>query len=172
MTPEQENFDALRRLLKVKRHEQPPPGYFNDFSQQVIAQIRAAAPVERDSVLDRLSWEVPWLQRLIDAFQAKPALAVSFGAAVCTLLVGSVIYSESLEFKPVAVPIVAGTPDPVTQPPIASVAFPLAGSGEAALAASGTNNSMNPIAQPVGSLFDQFSIKPQPVSYQLQGNGK
>jgi len=167
MTPEQENFEALRRLLKLKRHEQPPPRYFNDFSSQVIAQIRAAAPVEQDSVLDRLSWEVPWLQRLIETFQAKPALAVSFGAAVCALLVGGVIYSESLEFKPTPVPIVAVDPNPAMQPPVASSAFPLAGSSDAVLPTTGSSNSMNPIP----SLFDAFGLKPTPVNWAVPGGG-
>jgi len=171
MTPEQENFDALRRLLKLKRHEQPPPGFFNNFSSQVIAQIKAAAPVERDNLFDRMSWEVPWLQRLIEAFQSKPALAVSFGAAVCALLVGGVIYSESLEFKPAPVPIVATDANSTVRPPIASAAFPLAGSASPTLAADNTNNSIN-VIQPGGPLFAAFGPKPLPVSYQLQGDGK
>jgi hypothetical protein len=171
MTPESENFDALRRLLKLKRCEQPPPRYFNDFSNQVIAQIRAGATVEGEHPLDRLSWEVPWLQRLIEAFQAKPALAVSFGAAVCALLVGGVIYSESMEYKPVILPIITADASQGTPSPSASPAFGLNGTGEVALATASTNNSLNPVIQPGGSLFDQFRINPQPAGFQLQGNG-
>jgi hypothetical protein len=171
MTPETENFDALRRLLKLKRCEQPPPGYFNDFSRQVLAQIKARANKDRENVFERLSWEVPWLQRLIEAFQAKPALAVSFGAAVCTLLVGGVIYSESMEYKPVILPLMSADVSQVTPAPIASSAFGLSRSGEVALATVSTNNSLNPIIQPGGSLFDQFRINPQPASFQSPGNG-
>lgn len=171
MTPEPENFDALRRLLKLKRCEPPPPGYFNDFSSQVIAQIRAGATVEREHPLDRLSWEVPWLQRLIEAFQAKPALAVSFGAAVCALLVGGVIYSESMEYNPATLPALSADAIQVTPAPVASTAFGLNGVGEGTLVAVSTNNSLNPIIQPGGSLFDQFRINPQPASFQLHGNG-
>jgi hypothetical protein len=169
MTPEPENFDGLRRLLQLKRYEQPPPGYFNDFSRQVIAQIRADANVKREHSMDRLSWEVPWLHRLIGAFQAKPALAVSFGAAVCALLVGGVIYSESTEFDPAAIPTIPGieglakvSPQPIATPVVAL---------GAAATPTTTNSSLNVNIQPGGSLFDQFSINPQPVGFQLPSDG-
>jgi hypothetical protein len=162
MTPETENFDALRRLLKLKRCEQPPPGYFNDFSSQVIAQIRAGATAEREHPLDRLSWEVPWLQRLIEAFQAKPALAVTFGAAVCALLVGGVIYSESMEYKPVTALTLSPNPPEVTPANMAGRPFGLGGLGEGTLSPVNTNAE---------SLFDLIRINPQPVSFPLQGSG-
>jgi hypothetical protein len=171
MTPETKNFDALRRLLKLKRCEQPPPGYFNDFSRQVVAQIKAAANQDREPLLDRLSWEVPWLQHLLEAFQAKPALAVTFGAAVCALLVGGVIYSESMEYKPVALPTISADANQATPAPITPAAFGLSEPSERMLAATGTNDSLNPTIQPGGSLFDQFRINPQPASFPLRGNG-
>ncbi|MCU0783501.1 MAG: hypothetical protein MUF81_05525 [Verrucomicrobia bacterium] len=171
MTPEQENFDELRRLLKLKRCEQPPPGYFNDFSRQVIAKIRASVHEDREQLLDRLSWEVPWLQRLVAAFQAKPALAVGFGMVVCALLVGGVIYSESVEYKPMPLMPTVESLAKVSPAPTVVPAFGLAEAGVGTPVAGGTNNSMNPIIQPSGSLFD-VRINPQPVSFQFGGNGK
>jgi len=171
MTPEPENFDALQRLLKLKRCEQPPPGYFNDFSRQVMARINRDATEDRGRSFDRLFWEVPWLGRLLEAFQAKPALAVTFGAAVCALLIGGVIYSASMEYKPAALPTISADAEQATPAPIAPAAFGLSDPAEGTLAATGTNNSLNPIIQPGGSLFDQFRINPQPVSFPSRGNG-
>ena len=71
MYPDSENFDQLRRLLAVKRHEQPPPGYFHNFSRQVIARIRAGERAEPANAWARLFWDAPWLQRLWAAFAPR-----------------------------------------------------------------------------------------------------
>ena len=91
---EQENFDSLRRLLALKRHEQPPPRYFQNFSGHVIARIRAGERVDRSGFWESLSWEAPWLQRLWGSFESKPILAGALGMAVCGLLVSGIALSE------------------------------------------------------------------------------
>ena len=107
MNQDTENFEQLRRLLALKRHEQPPPGYFNNFSQEVIARIKVGEKGESGAVLERLLWEAPWLQRVWAAFEAKPILAGVFGVAVCGLLITGVIYSDKTDAASVA--LVPGT---------------------------------------------------------------
>src|ERR1051326_8949810 len=86
MNPDSENFEALRRLLALKRHEVPPPGYFDKFSREVIARIKAGDDGERKPE--------GWIHRLWAALEAKPIFAGAFGAAVCTVLVSGILNSE------------------------------------------------------------------------------
>jgi hypothetical protein len=102
MHPEHENFDSLRRLLVLKRHEQPPPGYFQYFSGHVIMRIRAGERVDRSGFWENLSWEAPWLQRLWAALETKPILAGALGMIVCGFLVSGVLLSERADHPAVA----------------------------------------------------------------------
>jgi hypothetical protein len=99
MSQESQDFESLRRLLALKRHEQPPPGYFHNFSSEVIARIKAGEGAH-ENVLERMFWEAPWLQRLWTALETKPIMAGAFGTAVCALLVAGVFYSEKPDGQP------------------------------------------------------------------------
>ncbi len=94
MDPELENFDQLRRLLALKRHEQPPPSYWENFSSKVVARIEAGERGTPDSFGERLLNQFSFLQRFWAALEAKPALAGAFGAAMCGLLIAGVLHSE------------------------------------------------------------------------------
>lgn len=107
MNQETENFEQLRRLLAIKRHEQPPPGYFNDFSGQVMVRIKAGDMGEQADILERLFGEVLWLQRIRAAVEAKPVLARVAAVAACGLLIGGVVYSSTSDVPAVA--LVPGT---------------------------------------------------------------
>ena len=90
----EENFDGLRRALKLKRHEQPPPGYFNNLPAQIISRIRENDAHDRAGALDAAVWEAPWLNRILDFLQARPTYAGVLGAAACALLIAGLVYSE------------------------------------------------------------------------------
>ena len=95
--PESEEFQQVRRWLAIKRYEQPPPGYFDSLSRQVMQRIQELEAQRSVSWLDRLQGQVPWLQRLWDAVDAKPMLAGAFGVTVCGLLAGGLFYSYRVE---------------------------------------------------------------------------
>ena len=94
MSEDTENFEQLRRLLALKRHDQPPPGYFNDFSRQVILRIRAGERGGEVTILEQFSWEAPWLQRIWAALETKPILAGAFGLGLCSLLIAGVVFAD------------------------------------------------------------------------------
>jgi hypothetical protein len=135
MNREDENFDQLRRLLKLKRYEQPPPRYFNDFSAQVVARLKA------DQVS---SLGGNWLERLWSAFELKPAVPAAFGAVICGLLVLGAVYTERPEVSNEWLKVTSGESVPRVTP-----ALPLSPNY------SLVSISTNPVA-PSGSLFDQI----------------
>ena len=101
MNRESENFDQLRRLLAIKRYEQPPPGYFHGFSRQVIVRIKAGelgeSPTEKWWVIDG-----SWIHRLWTIFETRPAFAGSLGIAVCGFFVAGALLAESNDASAVA----------------------------------------------------------------------
>src|ERR1051326_5741415 len=82
-----EDFDGLKKLLALKRHEQPPPAYFNHFSDKIIARIEAERQAPRLSLWDRLFPEL----------DARPVLACAYGLIITGLLVVGLGISESRE---------------------------------------------------------------------------
>lgn len=86
MGPIPEEFSELRRLLALKRREQPPPGYFNTFAGKVIARIEA----------DRLAQPRSWWARLLAPSEWTPALA---GANTAIFAGLAVMGGTALVFK-------------------------------------------------------------------------
>lgn len=76
MRSEPEDFDSIRRLLALKRHEVPPPGFFEAFPNAVRARIRA----------EQAKPELPWWHRRFNSFQWWSALA-----GACAIALGSVV---------------------------------------------------------------------------------
>lgn len=83
-----QDFEKLQRLLKIKRYEQPPPRYFNDFSAKVISHIRSDSRREKSS----------WLRSLWRKLESNPALSGAIATAACGLMVAGVFLME--ETKP------------------------------------------------------------------------
>lgn len=88
-----QDFEKLQRLLKLKRHEQPPPRFFNDFSGKVTARLRAGDVGKLESFDDVVA-QTPWLQRLWQAIEGKPAISGIFTAAVCGLIVAGIFIAD------------------------------------------------------------------------------
>jgi hypothetical protein len=164
MNENENNFESLRRLLALKRHETPPPGYFNDFSSQVLQRIRTGQTPKSANLFEELFDHAPWLAKLLHAFDARPVFAGGFAVALCLLLLLGIVYAERPDF----------TPQPLLQ--IADSSASLAAVSPTALSQPadqiGIVSSTNPVfsLQPVASPFGQQNPLAQLVSFSPSGN--
>jgi hypothetical protein len=86
-----EDFEQLRRLLKLKQHELPPPGYFNHLSSRVISRLETEP---RPGFLSSLFGSV-WLENVRTVLAQNP---VSAGVlAACSLMVVTLGNSQLLD---------------------------------------------------------------------------
>jgi hypothetical protein len=173
MKENENNFESLRRLLALKRRETPPPGYFENFSAEVMARVRAGDAGRTGSVSEQL----PWLIRLMSAFEAKPAFAGAFASALCLLLVFGIVFAERPDSvtQPLLTPTAQTTPDEIL---MATATSPSA-SGLNAQPALQPNflSSTNPVlntqlasSQLGGTFFGQPGPMVQQVNFELPGN--
>ena len=162
---EHNNFAELTKLLKIKQHEVPPPGYFDNFSGQVIARIRAGEAGGMRTFAERLQAEAPWLANFLRVFETRPGLIGGFATSMCLLLVLVVVFAERSD---------------VASKNLLSVSEPTAalGNSPSALAepslmlatdATGIVASTNPVTslQPTATLFGQAAGSPifQPAGF-------
>ena len=160
MNEDQQNFDSLRRLLALKRHEMPPPGYFNSFSREVIAQIRAGQIDSSANLLDR----IPWLMRWLGSLESKPVFAGGFATGLCLLLIFGAVIAQRPESAPQ--PFLQPTARETEAPPmVAAVAVPMTPAGfERSPGQITIDNSTNPV---INFQSGSFSSEPMPINAQF-----
>ena len=156
-----EDFENLRKLLKLMRHEQPPPGYFDQFSCRVISRLES-----EEAGLEDNSWSgVPWFQKLLGFFETNPLATGVVGVGFCGLLVAGLVFSQSADQAPMAF---------VTSP---NGAYGLANSTQASvvLKQSGLETSLPSTGAvfntsiPGNSMFGGGNLNIQPVSFSPAG---
>jgi len=158
MNPSPEEFDPLRKLLSLKRHEQPPPGFFDHFSDKVIARIEAGGLLRRPSL---------W-QRLFPELDAKPVLACAYGLVITGLLVVGFGISESLEPEESTAPTL-GSPW-LAQTPATTPVLPTGAVAARPLTEQTSSiSSVNPVFTSGAPrfLFDPNQLRVEPASYNL-----
>jgi len=165
MNEKEQNFDELKKLLQLKQHEVPPPGYFNNFSGEVISRIRAG----ESSHAEKLAADIPWLANFLRFFETKPGVVGGFATGLCLLLVLTVVFAERTEQA--AKNFIALSPEPsgLTGNSMAAAAPSLATASLAANSTGGIAISTNPVTslQPTPALFGQPSYATlfQPASF-------
>src|ERR1019366_8136739 len=120
MNESNQNFDELKRLLKLKRHEVPPPGYFNHFSGDVISRIRAGEAGGSHSLVEKLREQAPWLATMLRIFESKPGVMGGLATSLCLILLIGVVLAGRPEPVPTGV-LASAAPAPEASPALASV---------------------------------------------------
>lgn len=96
MNQDSENFDELRKLLALKKHEQPPPGYFNELPGKIWTRI------EREEA------KPSFWSGFMDRFILRPTVAYGFALVVCAGLIvgiGTSLNQNGSENSPKSLPI-------------------------------------------------------------------
>jgi len=163
MNENENNFESVRWLLALKRHETPPSGYFENFSRDVIARIRAGEASRTANV----SSQLPWLFRLLSSFEAKPAFAGGFASVLCLLLLIGIVYAERpdtasqplLQTAQLTGPLAVAPPATMDPQPLAQP------TAQFVLGGSSTNPVFN--AQPGSGLFNAQPATAQMISFRL-----
>ena len=137
----QDEFARLRQLLALKRHEQPPPGYFQHFSPQVMARIQAA---EGDA-------ESVWILRFWKALTTRPLWTGLAAAGACGVLVGGLMLLRAPDPVAINTLLPAGANLSGLASPVGGLNTPagfaeqLAQGGSAPPATASEPNSTNPV---------------------------
>lgn len=108
-----EEFESLRKLLALKKYEQPPPGYYRRLPDQIRARIKAD---------EDLSKESEWWTWMVARFDARPAMVCVYGCGLSALLLLGFRVSEEFEVQKAAAHHLQGgwlaaSPDAVSATP-------------------------------------------------------
>ena len=91
------NIQKLQNLLSCKRHEQPPPGYFERFPDELRRRLEAEELGEYSSL-----WH--WF---VTQFDAQPIVACAYGVALSGLLLAGFNLSDVFESEVPLAPVSA-----------------------------------------------------------------
>lgn len=86
------NDDQIRKLLRLKRYEQPPPGYFDDFLKDFHRRQRA-------ELLRRPLWQIAW-ERLTTFLSEQTSGRYAYGGATALVLAAAAITSMNILESP------------------------------------------------------------------------
>jgi hypothetical protein len=113
MSSSPDDFKDLKRMLALKKHEQPPPGYFYYLPDKITRKI------ERLEARD-LAEHSTWWEWLVQRFDARPVLAGAYAFVISGLLLMGFKVSRMMENEgelDLAGGLLGATPDPANVTP-------------------------------------------------------
>jgi hypothetical protein len=150
----EENFDSLKKLLALKRHEQPPPGYFNTFSSKVLARIQAGEAAAPKT----------WWQRLM-SFNARPVMAGVYGVTAL-LMAGFILAVASKPPGTTSQPLVTQKPN-VAQPQVneGNASMPLENEPNSNIILASNDSAPSFLFSPNGVFDSNSQFKTMPAGF-------
>jgi hypothetical protein len=80
MNQNHQEFEDLRKLMALKRHEQPPPEYLTRLHDNIIARIEEG------------EGEAGFWERFTSSFSLRPGMVYAFGLTMCSAVGLSSLY--------------------------------------------------------------------------------
>jgi hypothetical protein len=116
------NDNEIARLLRLKRYEQPPPGYFENFLHEFHRR-------QRDELLRQPLWRICWERAHDFMLRLDVRSLASYPAAVAAVLVCAAVVSLKIYHEPQTVSVAQNSPalsEPVDAESEWSLASPVA----------------------------------------------
>jgi len=148
MSSSPDDFRDLRRLLALKRHEEPPPGYFKYLPDKILVKI------ERDDLSEHSTW---W-EWMVEKFDARPVLAGAYAFAISGLMLLGFKLSQDLQHESGST-FMGWMNDPVNTVPSPRIANHFANPGNLYLLGTSTEAVFEEPARPV-SYQGSFPVQP------------
>ena len=158
-----EDFGSVRRLLALKRHELPPPGYFNEFPRRVIARL------EREQSVDSATW----FGKLVRVLQLKPVFASGLGIVALGILAFRLVAFQQFEPKMFAMVSEKNVPSEMISTPRDMVPAETDGMALNQIPTGDVlPSSVNPAinTQPPSALFAGFHLNVQTAAFRPDRN--
>lgn len=156
MANDSDEFDKLRKLLALKRHEAPPPGYFERLPREIHVRL-AAAQAPRARREDHAAGS-NWLAALLRLVEARSYLVGAMGAAACGLVLTVIVQVNKPAPPPTSALVELAQPPPLPSAPADPTAL---------VAGNVLNASTNPILPrpPAEVIFNGGWLKSAPAAY-------
>ena len=158
MSSSPKDFRDLRRLLSLKRHEQPPPGYFKYLPDQILVKI------EQEEIID-LSEHSTWWGWLVAKFDARPMLAGAYVFAISGVMLLGLKLSQDLQSTEKGGTFMGWMNDPVNSVPSSRIVNHFANPGNIYLLGTSTETIFEEPAEPVsyrGAFPLPVNVNPAP----------